>query len=117
MSEEARQRVEIFMDITPGEALEFLQKLLEDDFREQLRKDPRSVLVDLRIEINDAGLLAFAEPPPKEHIQELLDRIGELDEYGRVGFLPLGFGWFVIVVGFAMPLVAADMQEADSALV
>jgi hypothetical protein len=115
MAEEERRRVEIFMDLTPQEALDFLQKLATDDeFRDRLQGDPRSVLVDYRIEVNDAGLPVKAELPPKEQVQELLERVWDLDEYGRVAFAPLGYGWMVIVLAFAMPLVAGDAPEADA---
>jgi hypothetical protein len=114
MAKEERRSVEILMDITPSEALDLLQKLASDDeFRDRLSKDPRSVLVDYRIEINDAGLPALADPPPKEDVQRLLDSIGELDEYGRASG-PLAFGWFTIVIGFAMPLVPSDVRAADA---
>jgi putative modified peptide len=115
MAEEERQRIEILMEITPQDALDFLNKLATDDeFRARLKEDPRSVLVEYRIEINDAGVPTNAELPPKEDVQHLLDQIGELDEYGRASFVPLGYGWMVIVLGFAMPLVAGDSPEADA---
>src|SRR5436190_808086 len=109
MEDESRKRIEIFLEITQEEARDFLTKLAyDDDFRDRLQKDPRSVLVEYRIEINDEGLPMNAELPPKDHVQQLLQRT---DEYGAAAAMPLGYGWMVIVLGFAMPLVAGDPPE------
>jgi len=100
------------MDTTPAEARDFLKKLATDDkFRQRVQDDPRSVLAEYHITIKDSRLPR--KPvllPPKERVQELLNRIEELDE----SFLPLGYGWMVMVLAFAMPLVSGDAPEADA---
>lgn len=115
MAQEERPAIEIRINTTPEEAHEFLQRLARDEeFRDRLRRDPREVLEEYHVEISEAAIPESPELPPVEHVEAILRQI-EVDQYGKVAYVPLGHGLLVLILAFAMPLVATDEQEGDGA--
>jgi hypothetical protein len=107
--EQERKPVEIRIGTTPERGHEFLRLLAEDDeFRSRLAREPLTVLAEYDIELSEGALPESIELPPREHVAELLGRMGEMDEYGNFNVQTLGWGFFVVVLGFAMPLVPED---------
>jgi len=110
-----RRNIEIRMNITGDEARELLRRLAEDDeFRGKVEQDPKAALLHYGIDLSDDAGAAFRQLPPKEEIQRFLKQVGGRDEYGEGEHPSLGFGWLILSLGFAMPLVPADEEPDDA---
>ena len=109
-----QQTAQISVSATREQAYEFLQRLARDDeFRARLEANPRSVLGDYGVEYmhpEEELELETVTLPPKEQVEQLLEEMGEPDEFGMVNRQALGWGCFVILFkwGFAMPFIAPD---------
>jgi putative modified peptide len=110
-----RRNIEIRMNITDEEARELLRRLAEDDeFRGRVEQDAKAALLDYGIDLSDDAGAALRQLPPKDEILRFLKQIGERDVYGEGEHPSLGFGWWILSLGFAMPLVPADEEPDDA---
>jgi|SRR5580765_3989597 len=107
-----RGDVAIYMDVTPERAREFVTKLAHDDgFRERVEADPREVLAEYDVRIEHGAVPK--KPivlPSREQLEEVLEQMKD----GEEPWMPLGYGWILLVLAFAMPLVPGDAPEADA---
>lgn len=104
--------IEIRINISPEQSLDFLQKLAyDDDFRARLEEDAGRLLRVYGIEVPPEGLPDRVEAPPKEEVEKTLRQVEEWDKLGRTAPQPHGYMVLWWALGHAMPLVAAD--EAD----
>jgi len=99
-----KQRIRI--DTGRDQAVEFVRRLSEDDdFREQLAKDPKAVLWEYGVEISPELIPPTVELPPKAELRRMLERshegIGPIQP-GPQLFFPV-FACF-----FAFPFLTAD---------
>jgi putative modified peptide len=98
------------IDATPDEAHELLKKFAEDDeFRQSFEDDPRGVLRDWSIEIDQHDLNERGPLPSKEEFARELERFQERDKTGETQG---NAAYFIVykVLG-AMPFVAGDAAD------
>jgi putative modified peptide len=90
--------------ISEAEALKFLERLAtDDDFRDELARDPGGVLSDHGIELDPENVPDTVTLPPKTEIGEFVER----QKRKKAGVHNvLGFAILYWVLG-AMPLVVA----------
>ncbi len=104
-----RPRRHARLSINDEEATEFLDRLANDDeFRAELEKNPRGVLLQHRIDLTHESIPESITLPSKEEIQEFL-RSPQAESGQRRGVL--GFAILYWVLG-AMPLVVAEGDGA-----
>jgi hypothetical protein len=104
---------EIRLGMSREEAYDFLRRLAEDDeFRTELEANPREVLARYRVTISpDEAIPVGAKLPPKELVQDLLQEMGEPDQFGRVSPEALGYGFLVFFWRVALPFVEHDVER------
>jgi hypothetical protein len=98
--------ISFHVSITPEEANELLERLLEDDFRQRVEANPGAVLADYHIEIPDGyfGDEPVQLPSPNEIVEarEQTEQSQFSDAAGRFGrFSPL----LGVVLRFAPPRI------------
>lgn len=101
---ESEQRIRI--DTGRDQAVEFVRRLAEDDdFRERLQRDPKTVLWDYGVEISPDMIPETVELPTKEDVRRMLDRSHQGS--GPIQPSPQLF-YPVFACFFAFPFLTAD---------
>jgi putative modified peptide len=98
---------EIRMAISATKAKELLQRLADDDaFRARFKQEPRSILLDYRIDVSPETLPEEIELPAPDDIRALVKQAEEIIERTREAAEPFGYIVMFVVHG-AMPVVPA----------
>jgi hypothetical protein len=87
------------VSVTPEEANELLEKLLDDDFRERLESDPRGVLAEYHIEIPEGY---FGEEPVTLPTPDEIREARELTELSQFDEAAGRFRRFAPIFGIIM---------------
>jgi hypothetical protein len=100
----AQVQFTVSVDTSQAKALEFARNLARDDgFRRRAAREPRELLAEYGITIDDGGRLRFSpNVPPKHVVEEALVNVAEASEFVELdGFEsadPFAFWLFVILM-------------------
>jgi hypothetical protein len=102
MAQEGHQHREVRLAISREKARQFLQDFVNDEeFRERLQREPRTVLFESRIDLTPESLPEEVTLPSPEAVSQLLELAEAMTEESAS---PFGFIVLFVVFG-AMPIV------------
>jgi glucose-6-phosphate isomerase len=95
---------------------EFAAKCAYDDaFRKKLKSNPRAVMAQYGIQIDQSDVPSVRTLPSKAQCAELLAVLQEYDAYSKGKYDPSAVACFILFYGFAMPLVPTVEGEVGAA--
>jgi hypothetical protein len=101
----------ICITTTPEQAVEFLQRLIEDDgFRERYEEDARGLFAEYGVDIPRSLMPETIEAPPREDLETIRSQFQELASGGEEYFF---FIWRLFFFSF---LGIASSGSSDSFL-
>jgi hypothetical protein len=104
--EDEGQKIKIRVDLDPAKAREFLERAAGNEYQ-AINRNLANELRDIGFEIPE-GKLEDARLPPQPELQRLLKDLEEGDPFAPGARPSLGFILFVIVVGWAGPVVQGE---------
>ena len=78
----------------------------DDEFRAELEENPREVMLRFGVDIPEEEIPEVRTLPSKAHCAAMLAMMLEYDSFADGEYDPVAISGFLMVYGFAMPLVA-----------